>query len=114
MLCSNGAESVKHSSVGFGVRHGLNNKSASDLLPCNTLISGLSGGVQVQSNAVVLGALSADTAPITSGTVERDEFDLDLPSEGFSSIPEAIEDILKGKVVLHVDVVIFTMLKNFT
>ncbi|KAK6143684.1 hypothetical protein DH2020_024032 [Rehmannia glutinosa] len=70
----------------------------------NALISDLSGGVEVQSDSVVLGALSADMAPTTSGfPVENDEFDLDLPSEGFSSIPEAIEDISKGKMVVVVD-----------
>ncbi|KAK6121222.1 hypothetical protein DH2020_045035 [Rehmannia glutinosa] len=58
----------------------------------NALISDLSGGVEVQSDSVVLGALSADMAPTTSGfPVENDEFDLDLPSEGFSSIPKPLK-----------------------
>lgn len=40
-------------------------------------------------------------APTASGfPLENDEFDLDMPSEGFSSIPEAIEDIRQGKVSL--------------
>ncbi|KAL3635322.1 Bifunctional riboflavin biosynthesis protein RIBA 1, chloroplastic [Castilleja foliolosa] len=61
-------------------------------------------GVEVQSDSVVLGALSADMAPTSSGfPVDNDEFDLDLPSEGFSSIPEAIEDIKNGKMVVVVD-----------
>lgn len=115
MLCSNGLESSTQTSMYFGVKDdGLNCKgnhlprSASSNVACNTLISDISGGVQVQSDALVLGPLSADTAPTTSGfPVESDDFDLDLPSEGFSSIPEAIEDIWKGKVVLHVDVVMF-------
>lgn len=109
--------------TGFGVKHksasalfsreaNLLLSSAASTVACNALISNLSSGIQVHSDAVVLGALSADTAPITSVTVDRDEFDLDLPSQGFSSIPEAIEDILKGKVVLHVDVVIIIKSKN--
>ena len=126
MLCSNGLESLKQMSKDGG----LNSKSASTLfsgeanhLPrfasssvaCNALINGISGGVHVQPDAIALGALSADTAPTTSTfPVESDEFDLDLPSEGFSSIPEAIEDIRKGKVVLHVDVVMFMISKAFT
>nr|POF22894.1 bifunctional riboflavin biosynthesis protein riba 1, chloroplastic [Quercus suber] len=46
----------------------------------------------------------ADTAP-TSGAfpIENDEFDLDCPTKGFSSIPEAIEDIRQGKMVVVVD-----------
>ncbi|XP_041991621.1 bifunctional riboflavin biosynthesis protein RIBA 1, chloroplastic-like [Salvia splendens] len=115
MLCSNGLESLKQMSKDGG----LNSKSASTLfsgeanpLPrfasfnvaCNTLINGISGGVHVQPDAITLVALSADTAPTTSGfPSESDEFDLDLPSEGFSSIPEAIEDIRKGKMVVIVD-----------
>ncbi|KAK4795436.1 hypothetical protein SAY86_013430 [Trapa natans] len=35
--------------------------------------------------------------------VEDDEFDLDSPTEGFNSIPDAIEDIRQGKLVLVVD-----------
>ncbi|XP_068641719.1 bifunctional riboflavin biosynthesis protein RIBA 1, chloroplastic-like [Aristolochia californica] len=35
--------------------------------------------------------------------INRDEFDLDTPTEGFSSIPEAIEDIRQGKFVIVVD-----------
>ncbi|KAH6767007.1 GTP cyclohydrolase II [Perilla frutescens var. hirtella] len=119
MVSSNGLESFKQSSLGFGAKDGFNTKSASalfsgegDLLlrsassnvACNALISDVSAGVEVQSDAMLLGALSADSAPITSGfPVESDEFDLDLPSEGFSSIPEAIEDIYKGKMVVVVD-----------
>lgn len=40
------------------------------------------------------------TLPLTDGfPIEDDEFDLDSPTEGFSPIPEAIEDIHQGKVV---------------
>ncbi|KAL2490971.1 Bifunctional riboflavin biosynthesis protein RIBA 1 [Abeliophyllum distichum] len=45
-----------------------------------------------------------DVTPTTSGfPIENGEFDLDQPSEGFSSIPEAIEDIRRGKMVVVVD-----------
>ncbi|KAJ7968258.1 bifunctional riboflavin biosynthesis protein RIBA 1, chloroplastic-like [Quillaja saponaria] len=45
-----------------------------------------------------------DTALTSDGfPVDNDEFDLDLPTPGFSSIPEAIEDICHGKMVLVVD-----------
>lgn len=75
--------------------------SASSNVASNALIGDRRGGVEVQSESVKLGA--DDMVPFASGfPVENDSFDLDLPSEGFSSIPEAIEDIYKGKVGLHV------------
>lgn len=126
MHCLNGLDSFKQPSakVGFSIKDNVNIKSAfsgegnlfhNSNVASNALISDVSGGVEVQSDSIVLGALSADMAPITSGfPVENDEFDLDLPSEGFSSIPEAIEDIYKGKVGLHVDVVISIKAKTFT
>ncbi|KAL8521150.1 hypothetical protein ACS0TY_011629 [Phlomoides rotata] len=68
------------------------------------LINDVSSGVEIQSDSVVLGALAADMAPTTSGfPVENDEYDLDVPLKGFSSIPEAIEDVRNGKMVLVVD-----------
>lgn len=115
-----GLESFKQSNMGFVVKDGLRAgnpllRSASPNVACNALISDLSGGVELQSDAIILGALSADTASIASGfPVEGDEFDLDLPSEGFSSIPEAIEDIYNGKVGLLVDVVILMKAETFT
>ncbi|KAI3448245.1 hypothetical protein Pfo_004910 [Paulownia fortunei] len=96
--------SLKIKSALFSGEGNLLHHSAGSNVASSALISDVSGGVEVQSDSVVLGALSADTAPTTSGfPVENDEFDLDLPSEGFSSIPEAIEDILKGKMVVVVD-----------
>ncbi|KAL0287432.1 UNVERIFIED_CONTAM: Bifunctional riboflavin biosynthesis protein RIBA 1, chloroplastic [Sesamum angustifolium] len=90
------AKSALFSGEGDLVRH-----SAGSNVASNALISDLFGGVEVQSDYVVL---SADMAPTTSGfPVGNDEFDLDLPSEGFSSIPEAIEDIYNGKMVVVVD-----------
>ncbi|KAL8540535.1 hypothetical protein ACS0TY_001971 [Phlomoides rotata] len=76
--------------------------SASSNVASNALIGDISGGVEVQSESVELGA--DDVVPIASGfPVENDSFDLDLPSEGFSSIREAIDDIYKGKMVIVVD-----------
>jgi 3,4-dihydroxy 2-butanone 4-phosphate synthase/GTP cyclohydrolase II len=65
----------------------------------------------VQADAAALGTISADMAPIIDGfSADDDELDLDLPTEGFSSIPEAIEDIRQGKVC-HCSHLIFT--RNF-
>ncbi|KAJ0097248.1 hypothetical protein Patl1_28255 [Pistacia atlantica] len=52
-----------------------------------------SSGVEVQPDALGFGTLAA----------EDDEYDLDRPTEGFASIPEAIEDIRQGKFVIVVD-----------
>ncbi|EPS71304.1 hypothetical protein M569_03450, partial [Genlisea aurea] len=65
------------------------------------------GGVEVQSDSALLSeAFSADVTPINNGSsfpLENDEFDLDIPSPGFSSVEDAIEDISKGKMVVVVD-----------
>lgn len=51
-------------------------------------------------DAIAFGTLAADAAPIVNGfLIDSGEFDLDRPTKGFSSIPEAIEDIRQGKVV---------------
>ncbi|KAJ8429786.1 hypothetical protein Cgig2_003742 [Carnegiea gigantea] len=60
-------------------------------------------GVEMLPDAVSMGALAADTAPTSVGFAIDDEFDLDKPTEGFASIPEAIEDIRRGKIVIVVD-----------
>ncbi|CAO2191832.1 unnamed protein product [Urochloa humidicola] len=58
----------------------------------------------VQADAVALGTIAADMAPVVDGfSADDDELDLDSPTEGFSSIPEAIEDIRQGKYVIVVD-----------
>ncbi|KAJ6413651.1 hypothetical protein OIU84_006452 [Salix udensis] len=50
------------------------------------------------------GTLSAEITPSTGGFfVDNDEYDLDRPTEGCASIPEAIEDIHQGKMVIVVD-----------
>ncbi|KAF3659379.1 Bifunctional riboflavin biosynthesis protein RIBA 1, chloroplastic [Capsicum annuum] len=70
----------------------------------SSLFSSLSTGTETQTDAVSFGTLAADIVPTTSGfPLDDDEFDLDHPTEGFSSIPEAIEDIRQGKMVLVTD-----------
>lgn len=45
-------------------------------------------------------SVNGETVPhVNSFPIEDDEFELDSPTEGFNSIPEAIEDIRQGKVV---------------
>ncbi|KAL2477456.1 Bifunctional riboflavin biosynthesis protein RIBA 1 [Forsythia ovata] len=83
---------------------GLLPNSSGKTFACNALISDVSGGIEVQPDSVDFGILAADMVSTTSGfSVEDDEFDLDQPSEGFSSITEAIEDIRQGKMVVVVD-----------
>ncbi|KAK9285489.1 hypothetical protein L1049_024683 [Liquidambar formosana] len=63
-----------------------------------------STGLQIQPDAIAFGTLSAEITPATTGFfTDNDEYDLDRPTEGFSSIPEAIEDIRQGKYVIVVD-----------
>ncbi|KAF5448461.1 hypothetical protein F2P56_028996 [Juglans regia] len=69
----------------------------------NSLIGDQSVGLGVQPDVVAFRTLAADTALTGSGFPIYDEFDMDLPTEGFSSIPEAIEDIRQGKIVVVVD-----------
>lgn len=70
-----------------------------NMLENNSLLGDQPIGIEMQPDAVSFGALSADTAPISSGfPVDNDEFDLDRPTAGFASIPDAIEDIRQGKV----------------
>lgn len=56
----------------------------------------------LDNDAVSLGALSADTAPTSVGFA-TEECDFDRPTGGFASIPDAIEDIRQGKIVIVVD-----------
>ena len=66
----------------------------------SALLDNGSVGVDLQPEAVAFGALSADNAFITNDfSIGNDDRQLDCPSEGFSSIPDAIEDIRRGKVV---------------
>ncbi|XP_073010116.1 probable bifunctional riboflavin biosynthesis protein RIBA 1, chloroplastic [Typha latifolia] len=77
------------------------------LLVHNTSVSGEdhpSSDTMLQADAIALGTISADMGPVTNAfSIDNDELDLDLPTEGFSSIVEAIEDIRQGKCVIVVD-----------
>jgi len=58
-----------------------------------------SPAIELQPDATGFGTLSAEITPTTGGFfADNDEYDLDRPTEGFASIPEAIEDIRQGKV----------------
>lgn len=46
---------------------------------------------------------SSSPAPANGFVAEDDDYELDLPTPGFSSIPEAIEDIRQGKVGSFLD-----------
>lgn len=71
-----------------------------------------SAGIEIQPDATALGTLSADTTPSGSTfPVDSDEYDLDHPTVGLSSIPEAIEDIRQGKVSSFTVIMLDT---NFT
>ncbi|XP_009624585.1 bifunctional riboflavin biosynthesis protein RIBA 1, chloroplastic [Nicotiana tomentosiformis] len=70
----------------------------------SSLFSSLFTGTETQPDAVAFGTLAADVVPTTNGfPLDNDEFDLDRPTQGFSSVPEAIEDVRQGKMVLVVD-----------
>ncbi|XP_054792264.1 bifunctional riboflavin biosynthesis protein RIBA 1, chloroplastic-like isoform X1 [Prosopis cineraria] len=82
----------------------LSYSNGNDAMKSEDLNGHESGGIDVQPDEIAFGARAADAVLTTNGfPVDKDEFDLDRPSEGFASIPEAIEDIRKGKMVLVVD-----------
>lgn len=62
--------------------------------------NGSSMGIELQPDLVSFGTLAAEMIPTTldSSDVDDEEFDLDRPTDGFASIPQAIEDIRQGKV----------------
>lgn len=72
------------------------------LMGQNTSIGGQdhsSAYTVLRADAVKHGTISADMYPTMDDfSVDDNELDLDCPTEGFSSIPEAIEDIRQGKV----------------
>lgn len=58
--------------------------------------------IKQQLDTFSFGTLSAEINPVISGFfADSNEHDLDCPTQGFSSIPEAIEDIRQGKVNLQ-------------
>ncbi|KAJ6917021.1 bifunctional riboflavin biosynthesis protein RIBA 1 [Populus alba x Populus x berolinensis] len=63
-----------------------------------------SPAIELQPDATGFRTSSAEITPTTGGFfADNDEYDLDRPTEGFASIPEAIEDIRQGKLVIVVD-----------
>ncbi|CAK9169694.1 unnamed protein product [Ilex paraguariensis] len=60
-------------------------------------------GIERQPDAIAFGTHAAEITPPTGFSNSDDEFDLDHPTEGFSSIMEAIGDIRQGKMVIVVD-----------
>nr|GMC83526.1 bifunctional riboflavin biosynthesis protein RIBA 1, chloroplastic-like [Ipomoea batatas] len=82
----------------------LSHTNGANVVGKSSVVSGLSVGVETEPDAVSFGTLVADIIATPSGfPAEIDDFDLDRPAEAFSSIPEAIEDIRQGKMVLVVD-----------
>lgn len=56
-------------------------------------------GIERQPDAIAFGTVAAEITPTFSrGFPEEDEFELDRPTEGFSCIPDVIDDIRQGKV----------------
>lgn len=56
-------------------------------------------GIERQHDAIAFGTVAAEITPtISRGFPEEDEFVLDRPTEGFSCIPDVIDDIRQGKV----------------
>ncbi|KAI3707907.1 hypothetical protein L2E82_36835 [Cichorium intybus] len=65
----------------------------------------LSSGIEIQHDSITLGTLeeTETISTINSFPHDVDGYDLDQPTPGFSSIPDAIEDIRQGKMVVVVD-----------
>ncbi|KAH1051763.1 Bifunctional riboflavin biosynthesis protein RIBA 1, chloroplastic [Glycine soja] len=87
MLISGGGELLSH-------------PNGNDIVIGTNLVGDESVQIEVQPN----GTLADDTG-LTSNvfSMDNNEFDSDSPSAGFASIPEAIEDIRQGKMVVVVD-----------
>ncbi|KAK7359016.1 hypothetical protein VNO77_00960 [Canavalia gladiata] len=60
--------------------------------------------IRQQLDTFSYGTVSEEIDPIINGFfADSNEHDLDCPTQGFSSIPEAIEDIRQGKLIIVVD-----------
>ncbi|KAL2343093.1 hypothetical protein Fmac_004378 [Flemingia macrophylla] len=60
--------------------------------------------IREKVDTFAFGTVSSEINPTISGFfADRNEHNLDCPTQGFSSIPEAIEDIRQGKLVIVVD-----------
>nr|GEW87600.1 bifunctional riboflavin biosynthesis protein RIBA 1, chloroplastic-like [Tanacetum cinerariifolium] len=63
-----------------------------------------SSGIKVEDESIALGTLAAEMVPSDTISFSDDgKYDLDWPTSGFSSIPEALDDIRQGKMVVVVD-----------
>ncbi|KAK2662916.1 hypothetical protein Ddye_001490 [Dipteronia dyeriana] len=82
----------------------LSNLNGKKITAKSSLVDGQSAVIEEQPDATEFRTLSADTNPeAIEFACDNTEVDMDFPIEGFSSIPEAIEDIRQGKLVLVVD-----------
>lgn len=57
-------------------------------------------GIETRPDEIetAFGTIAAEITPTARGFFSKDDYELDRPTDGFSSIPEAVEDIRKGKV----------------
>ncbi|XP_059432126.1 bifunctional riboflavin biosynthesis protein RIBA 1, chloroplastic-like [Corylus avellana] len=62
-------------------------------------------GIETRPDEIetAFGTIAAEITPTARGFFSNDDYELDRPTDGFSSIPEAVEDIRKGKMVIVVD-----------
>lgn len=76
-------------------------KNTNDIIIGKDLVVGAESIlIKEQSN----GTPASDSgSPSSFFSADYNDYDLDIPAEGFSSIPEAIEDIRQGKMVVVVD-----------
>ena len=59
----------------------------------------VSSKIRQQLDTFAFGTVSDEINPTINGFfADRNEYDLDCPTQGFSSIPDAIADIRQGKV----------------
>ncbi|KAH1251017.1 Bifunctional riboflavin biosynthesis protein RIBA 1, chloroplastic [Glycine max] len=60
--------------------------------------------IRQQLDTFAFGTVSDEINPTINGFfADRNEYDLDCPTQGFSSIPDAIADIRQGKLIIVVD-----------
>lgn len=57
-------------------------------------------GIETRPDAIetAFGTIAPGITPTARRFFSNDDYELDRPTDGFSSIPEAVEDIRKGKV----------------
>ncbi|RRT81044.1 hypothetical protein B296_00002385 [Ensete ventricosum] len=91
----------------FALKAAVQRSSEGNMLPGQSTIieqGCLTANAMHQADAVAHGTIAADMAPaVDEFSIGNGELDLDCPTEGFSPISEAIEDIRQGKFVIIVD-----------